>query len=470
MAEYIITPEQLDRIIPEEDVQFVRNYREKYGDYPSFRKLQGGSGKKVGEVYPTHSKKDLTWSTYVQNFLGKYLDPIIEKVSKENNEELIKFGKIKITLERAKKLIDNSIERWSELDRNEKYQLRKLIQSVYQMSVQDYMKKNSLNPFRKPNLDKINRGREIPEEDIEFVRKYREKYKDYPSARSLHQGNHYVREVHPTHPKKDIKWSSYSRFLGPNLQKIVMMVSKEKGEELADIKKRGKRLLSLDKKHLFVSQLEAFTYNIFLLENIADQMELEPKRFLVTCNKIPDFVWEKQKMVIEVAGMASEKYVNKLEGAKKCFSDLGYEVVVLDARKYEKTNKFAEYYLYLCEVFGFEPKKEILNSPYQYMGFTKLKREDLQKFIDDNIGRYNELDRKGQYNLNKYVQELYGMNVRQYKSKMNIPRYSSSVSKQKIIDFKKENPQMTNQQIADYFGVHKRTVQSASVGLPGRKN
>jgi hypothetical protein len=260
--------------------------------------------------------------------------------------------------------------------------------------------------------------RVIPQEDIEFVKKYREKYGNYPSFRGLQQGNATVGEIHPTHTKKDLKWKTYVDGLGKLFTPIVMMVSKEKGEELADIKKGGKRLQSLDKKHLFVSKLEAFTYNIFLLENIAGEMELEPKKFLSTCNKIPDFLWEKKKMVIEVAGMESEKYINKLEDAKKCFSDLGYKVITLDARKFERANKFIEYYLYVCNIFGFEPKKEVLEAPYKYLGFTQLQRQDLQKYIDDNINKYNELDRKGQYTLNKYVQELHGMNVRQYKNKM----------------------------------------------------
>jgi hypothetical protein len=312
--------------------------------------------------------------------------------------------------------------------------------------------------------------RVIPQEDIEFVKKYREKYGNYPSFRGLQQGNATVGEIHPTHTKKDLKWKTYVDGLGKLFTPIVMMVSKEKGEELADIKKGGKRLQSLDKKHLFVSKLEAFTYNIFLLENIAGEMELEPKKFLSTCNKIPDFLWEKKKMVIEVAGMESEKYINKLEDAKKCFSDLGYKVITLDARKFERANKFIEYYLYVCNIFGFEPKKEVLEAPYKYLGFTQLQRQDLQKYIDDNINKYNELDRKGQYTLNKYVQELHGMNVRQYKNKMGVPRYSTSVSKQKIIDYKKENPQMSNQEIANHFGVSKNTVWSATSGMEGRKN
>jgi len=312
--------------------------------------------------------------------------------------------------------------------------------------------------------------RVIPNEDIEFVRKYREMYGNYPTFRGLQQGKHTVGEVHPNHSKKDLKWKTYVDGLGKLFSLIVMIVSKGKGEELADIKKTGKRLQSLDKKHLFVSKLEAFTYNIFLLENVAQEMELEPKKFLRTCNKIPDFLWENKKLVIEVAGMESEKYINKLEDAKKCFSDLGYNVITLDARKFERANKFIEYYLYVCNIFGFKPKKEVLGSPYKYLGFTQLQRQDLQKYIDDNINKYNELDRKGQYTLNKYVQELHGMNVRQYKNKIGLPRYSNSVSKQKIIDYKKENPTMSNQEIADYFGVSKNTIQGATSGMVGRNN
>jgi hypothetical protein len=310
----------------------------------------------------------------------------------------------------------------------------------------------------------------IPQEDIEFVRKFREKFGNYPTFRGLQQGNHTVGEVHPTHSKKDLKWRSYVDGLGKLFTQIVMLVSKEKDEELADLKKRGKRFKSLDKKHLFQSKLEAFTYNIFLLENVAQEIELEPKRFLSTCRKIPDFVWENKKLVIEVAGMEYEDYLNKLENAKGCFSNLGYDVIILDARLFEKANKFVDYYLYVCKTLGFEPKKEVLESPYKYLGFTQLQKKDLQKYIDDNIGRYNELDRKGQYDLNKYIQQLHGMNVRDYKTKMSIPRFSTSIDKKEIINFKRKNPHLSNKEIADHFGVSKNTIQMVTSGIGGRKN
>lgn len=310
----------------------------------------------------------------------------------------------------------------------------------------------------------------IPQEDIEFVRKFREKFGNYPTFRGLQQGSYTVGEVHPTHSKKDLKWRSYVDGLGKLFTPTVMLASKEKDEELADLKKRGKRYQSLDKKHLFLSKLEAFTYNIFLLENVSEEIEIEPKRFLSTCHKIPDFVWENKKLVIEVAGMEYDDYLNKLENAKDCFSKLGYNVVILDARLFEKSNKFVDYYLYVCDILGFEPKKEVIESPYKYLGFTQLQKKDLQKYIDDNIGRYNELDRKGQYDLNKYIQQLHGMNVRDYKTKMSIPRFSTSIDKKEIIDFKKKNPHLSNKEIANHFGVSKNTIQTATSGMGGRKN
>jgi hypothetical protein len=311
--------------------------------------------------------------------------------------------------------------------------------------------------------------RVVQQEDIEFVKKYREIYGNYPTYRGLQFGNHTVGEVHPEHPMRDLKWATYVGKLGKLFTPIVMLASKEKDEELADFKNRGNRYKSLDNKHLFQSKLAAFTYNIFLLEDVAQEMELESRKFLSTCGKIPDFIWGNKKLVIEVAGMESENYLSKLESAKTCFSNLGYKVVILDSRLFEKANKFVDYYLYVCKTFGFEPKKEVLESPYKYLGFTQLMKKDLQKYIDDNIGRYNELDRKGQYNLNKYIQQLYGINVRQYKNKMGIKRYVKSKSKQHIIDFKKENPQMSNQEIANHFGVSKNTIQTATSGMPGRK-
>ena len=312
--------------------------------------------------------------------------------------------------------------------------------------------------------------RVIQQEDIEFVKRYREMFGNYPTFRGLKNGDHTVGEVYPEHPMRHLKWSTYVGKLGTLFTPIVMLASKEKDEELADFKSRGNRYKSLDDKYLFQSLLAAFTYNIFVLENVAQEMELESRKFFSTCGKIPDFIWENKKLVIEVAGMESENYLSKLESAKTCFSDLGYNVVILDARLFEKANKFVDYYLYVCKTFGFEPKKEVLESPYKYLGFTQLMKKDLQKYIDDNIGRYGDLDRKGQYNLNKYIQLLHGMDVRQYKNKMGIPRYYNSVSAQEIINFKLKNPQMSNRDIAKHFGVSINKVWLDTKGLPGRKN
>ena len=80
MSNYIVTPEQVERVIQQEDIEFFKRYREIYGDYPTYRGLQL-SGHTVGEVYPEHPKKDLKWSTYVGK-LGKLFTPILMLASK----------------------------------------------------------------------------------------------------------------------------------------------------------------------------------------------------------------------------------------------------------------------------------------------------------------------------------------------------------------------------------------------------
>jgi hypothetical protein len=89
-----------------------------------------------------------------------------------------------------------------------------------------------------------------------------------------------------------------------------------------------KRYRSLDKKHRFRSQHEVLAYNIFDKEGIVDQIESEVYRFQKICNKVPDFVWESKKIIIEVAGMddrgfykSGPTYTQKLKKAKKCFEN-----------------------------------------------------------------------------------------------------------------------------------------------------
>jgi hypothetical protein len=130
----------------------------------------------------------------------------------------------------------------------------------------------------------------------------------------------------------------------------------------------------------------------------------------------------------------------------------------LEARKFEKASKFVEFYKYICDIFGFEPKKEVLESPYFYLGGTEMTKDEKQKYIDDNINKL-PLTRGQSYTLSKYLNQLYGIGIKEYKNRKNLTRYRHSIDAEKIKKFKSENPTMSNSEIGKIFGLHKNTVQ-----------
>jgi hypothetical protein len=230
----------------------------------------------------------------------------------------------------------------------------------------------------------------------------------------------------------------------------------------------SRNYISIDGKHVLRSELEALTYNIFVLENLQDEIEVDSKRFQKSCNKIPDFVWENKKIIIEVAGMEDEEYKNKLKNAEDCFKKLGYKIYVINARPFEKLGKYVNYYLYLCDLLGFEPKEEVIKSPYKYLGYKDVDREFRQKYIDNNIDKL-PLNPTQRYTINKYLNQLYGYGVKEYKKRNEMKRYRISSDKKEIKKFKIEHPNLSNKEIADHFGVSKNTVQIITTGMEGLK-
>lgn len=309
----------------------------------------------------------------------------------------------------------------------------------------------------------------IPQEHEDFVIAWKNKNNSYPRFRQLQQSGQRVSDTLPTHPKSNMTTKEYvDKHLGKFLKLIVAKLANQYGETLE--KKRGtKSFVSKDAKQLLRSELEVLTYNIFVLEGVENEIEVDSKRFKDSCGgKEPDFVWENRKIIIEVAGMESDEYKNKLQDAEKCFENLGYTVYVIDARKFEKQGKYVSYYKYLCDLLGFEPKQEVINEPYKYLGYTELSREEKQKYIDDNINAFPVTPTQ-RYKLNKYINQLYGIGKKEYKRRLGMKRYSSSVDKEEIKKFKSQNPMMSNQEIANHFGISKNTVQQATTGMEGRK-
>ena len=56
MKKLIVTTNQLDRLIPQEDIDFVKKYKEETGHYPNYRELQHNPSY-VRDFIPSHQKK-----------------------------------------------------------------------------------------------------------------------------------------------------------------------------------------------------------------------------------------------------------------------------------------------------------------------------------------------------------------------------------------------------------------------------
>jgi very-short-patch-repair endonuclease len=319
-------------------------------------------------------------------------------------------------------------------------------------------------------MDRLFPNKLVPEEDIEFVRRYKQEKNHYPRFRDLQQSSERVGDIYPEHSKKDIKLKTYvDLYLGKFRKNIISKLSKESGDNYVESKRGKKMYVTMDGKTILRSVLESLTYSVFLLEGVIDEIEIDTKKFSKICHKEPDFLWERKKLIIEVAGMEGEDYHKKLEMGSKCLENLGYKVIVIDARKFEKSNKYLEYYLHLCNLLGFKPRQEVIESPYKFLGYADITKQMIQKYIDDNINDL-PLTRKQDDTLSKYLNQLYGYGIKEYKKRMGLTRFRHSVKKDEIINFKSKNPKMSNKEIADYFNVGKNTVQTATKGMEGLKN
>jgi hypothetical protein len=302
-------------------------------------------------------------------------------------------------------------------------------------------------------------------DDVEFVKKYKEKIGSYPTFRKLQEDPSTVGQIYPEHPKANIKLKTYvDIYLRKNLGSIVALISTKEGD-LIPKKRTGKgwtsekTMKTLDSKHLLRSELEVLAYNIFYINGVADEISVDDYSFMETCGKIPDFYWKKKNLVIEIAGLEDENYKQKINDAIPCFESLGIKPIIIWSRKYYKTQKYREFYLDFCKLMNFPINKKVLDNPYEEIGPQNLDKKYMQKFIDDNVRNYNKTT-TDVYKLNKYIQHLYGIGLKEYQKKLNIPRYEKRGSrKYDIIKYKKENPHLSNSQIGNFFNLSKSQIQ-----------
>jgi hypothetical protein len=300
--------------------------------------------------------------------------------------------------------------------------------------------------------------------DFLFLEKYRDENGMYPTFRGLQQetesngDSRKVKYYVPEHPKANITLKTYVElYLKKNFNFLKNFLSSSR-EEIIPKTVGRKSYLSKDGKTMLRSEFEALAHNIFVLNNISHEIEVDSDKFRAKCEKIPDFVWEKEKIIIEIAGMEKEKYWSKLRESEKCLSELGYKVIIIDTRPFEKRAKYKEFYKHFCDLLGLEIDDEVLQNPYPFLSWLNISNEKMQQMIDDNVCKIPKSSNLNRI-LNQYIRRIHGIGLKEYQKKIDCPRYRTSISKNKIIQFKIDNPLLSNAEIAKHFKINKNTVQ-----------
>jgi hypothetical protein len=235
----------------------------------------------------------------------------------------------------------------------------------------------------------------------------------------------------------------------------------------------SKKYTSRDGKYLFRSRHEALAYNIFDKEGILDQIESETYRFKKTCRKIPDFVWESKKIIIEIAGVNEslrKGYWEKLETAKPCLEKQGYTVYVIDTRDRSPYRNYIRFYNHLCKLLGFTPKPEIKDDIYSYVGdpidLIKRNQEITQYKKNNPEAGPTEIAKNLNIPYNTVKQILHNANLTISKSQTLAKIQTRN---QEIINFANQNQkaiknqEITYQEIADKFSTPEDKITPAMI-------
>lgn len=266
---------------------------------------------------------------------------------------------------------------------------------------------------------------QIHPEDIEFFIKFYEKYGFLPYPKEMERLGSVVKigDIYPDHPMSHLTTKSYYLCKSKVFKQIGNDVSEQLGLILSDTKRGSKRYITNDGKYELRSIYEVIFYNIFMLNGESENLEVDSKKFYGECGEIQkevDFIY-KDETVIEIAGMTTPEYFDKINSAMRCIESLGYNTMVYNTRSLTRTSSYYDFYKKVCEDFNF-PIDESINSNIELLiGHNNLNKETMKKFIDDNIGIVTQnTNPKKYYQLKMYVKKLYGMSVSQYRKEKGI--------------------------------------------------
>lgn len=196
--------------------------------------------------------------------------------------------------------------------------------------------------------------------------------------------------------QKFLRRGEYDNFVKPLIQ--------SKRPEFIYSKGSGKKH-RVDEFVAVYSNGEKIVYNTFKMNGII--LIFEPKQFQFeyeidgeTKTKRPDFYWEENKEIIEVAGLEDKSfgknYTKQLIAAKEQLQKIGTKITILDYFSYRKD--LQGFYKYVCETFGF---------PYDPMDFWTV---NISRGID-----VEELKREVEELIKKGAEKTYGERWRQNK-------------------------------------------------------
>jgi hypothetical protein len=267
---------------------------------------------------------------------------------------------------------------------------------------------------------------QIHPEDIQFFKEFFHLFGFLPYPKEMERLGKIARigDVYPSHPAAHLNTKSYYLCKSKIFKDIRMIVAKELGLILADTKRGARRYVTNDGKYQLRSIYEVIFYNIFMLNNESENLEVDSRKFYGYCGEIKkevDFIY-KDETVIEIAGMVEQGYFDKLNSAMKCIESLGYNTIIYNIRNMTRASSYYDFYKKICEDFNFPVDETMKSNVLLLIGHNNLSLDTMKDFVDKHIGisGLQSSDPKVYVQLKSYVKKLYGKTIQEYRKDLGI--------------------------------------------------